>query len=149
MQVNQYRAYQLYLRDKYLIEFEMPESEMAEHVGERAIVFRFGIYFQMEVDKSKYKEYNLDCEYNRNHADVKKLPSFEKGVYPDMILHKRGSNDDNIVVIEFKGWWNNDQDKDKLKIKEFVDKRGKYKYMEGYTILLGRNRGEVEVKTIE
>lgn len=37
-------------------------------------------------------------------------------VYPDFILHKRGSNDFNILIIEFKTWWNpqNDEDIEKL-----------------------------------
>ena len=38
----------LYSKDKHLIEIEMPETDLVEHVGERAIVFRFGIYLQKE-----------------------------------------------------------------------------------------------------
>ena len=136
----------LYSKDKYLIEIEMPETDLVEHVGERAIVFRLGIYLQKELNQSKFKEYNLDCEYNRNGTDVKKLPSFINGVYPDMIIHKRGSNDKNQTIIEFKGWWNQNQDTDISKIIEFVDQNGEYKYKEGYTILLAQNRNDVEVK---
>ena len=136
----------LYSKDKYLIEIEMPETDLVEHVGERAIVFRFGIYLQKELNQSIFKEYNLDCEYNRNGTDGKKLPSFINGVYPDMIIHKRGSNDKNQTIIEFKGWWNQNQDTDISKIIEFVDQNGEYKYKEGYTILLAQNRNDVEVK---
>lgn len=47
---------------------------------------------------------DLDSEYNRNKADKKFLPSWKSGCYPDIIIHKRGSNDDNFLVIEFKTW---------------------------------------------
>lgn len=63
-----------------------------------------------------------------------------------MIIHKRGSNDKNQTIIEFKGWWNQNQDTDISKIIEFVDQNGEYKYKEGYTILLAQNRNDVEVK---
>jgi len=92
----------LYERDKYLIS-NNKNGNRNNHVSERAIVFRFGIYLE-EVLKcdSEFAKYNLDSEYNRNIDAKKQLPERENGVYPDLILHKRGSNDDNILVIEIK-----------------------------------------------
>ena len=57
---------------------------------------------------------------------------------PDIILHKRGNNDNNIIVIEFKGWWSDvkSQKDDIYKLKELVDPYGKYKYQYGYSIIL-------------
>ena len=42
-------------------------------------------------------------------VSTKKLPSFPNGTFPDEILYKRGSNDNNILVMEFKTYWNKDQ----------------------------------------
>ena len=109
-----------------------------KHVGERACVFRFGIYFSQILKREKqFKGYNLDCEYNRNYDDPKRRNNGDLMI-PDIILHKRGNNDNNIVVIEFKGWWSDvkSQKDDIYKLKELVDPYGKYKYQYGYSIIL-------------
>lgn len=109
-----------------------------KHVGERACVFRFGIYFSQILKREKqFKGYNLDCEYNRNYDDPKRKNNGDL-IIPDIILHERGNNDNNIVVIEFKGWWSDvkSQKDDIYKLKEFVDPYGKYKYQYGYSIIL-------------
>ena len=106
-----------------------------KHVGERACVFRFGIYFSQILKREKqFKGYNLDCEYNRNYDDPKRRNNGDLMI-PDIILHKRGNNDNNIVVIEFKGWWSDvkSQKDDIYKLKELVDPYGKYKYQYGYS----------------
>lgn len=91
--------------------------------------------------------YNLDSEYNRNKADKKFLPSWKSGCYPDIIIHKRGSNDDNFLVIEFKTWWNSEQSDDKQKIKEFCTS-DTYRYKYGITILLTENRKDVKLENV-
>ena len=109
-----------------------------KHVGERACVFRFGIYFNQILKREKqFKGYNLDYEYNRNYDDPKRRNNGNLMI-PDIILHKRGNNDNNIVVIEFKGWWSDvkSQKDDIDKLKELVDPYGKYKYQYGYSIIL-------------
>ena len=60
-----------------------------------------------------------------------------------MILHKRGSNDFNLMVIEFKTYWNNKIYSDKLKLREFTDKSGVYKYQKGYVILINKERDKL------
>ena len=56
----------LYSKDKHLIEIEMPETDLVEHVGERAIVFRFGIYLQKELNQSIFKQLSIIycCAYS-------------------------------------------------------------------------------------
>ena len=116
------------------------------HVGERSIVFRFAHYLQNLLDKDDIlSRYHLDCEYNRNGALVKSLPSFPNGVYPDVILHKRGKNDSNLMVIEIKTHWNRKQSTDKSKIREFTEKSGKYAFVLGMTILVEKKRDLVHI----
>lgn len=132
----------LYKDDSYLI---MIPSELAKisHVGERAIVFRFGIYLQQLLDECGiFEGYNLDCEYNRNGLDPKFID--DKRVIPDLILHKRGRNDKNILILEFKGWWNQDQSEDRIKIERFTDPKGKYRYQFGFTVLIGKENPELQ-----
>ena len=130
---------ELYKNDRYLFE---------HNVNERTIVFRFGIYLQRLISKNKsFDNYNLDNEYNRNIDDSKRLSDYENGVYPDLIIHKRGSNEHNLLIIECKTEWNSDVSGDIEKIRKFVDINGRFKYRYGLSILFRIN--EVECKFIE
>ncbi len=120
------------------------------HVGERAIVFRFAYYLQRILDEHcLYPDYNLDCEYNRNGDKPKIIYSLEKNVYPDLIIHQRGSNDNNLLVMEFKTYWNKGQKNDIEKIKAFLDCNEKvsYNYKYGIAVLIKRNN--VNLKLFE
>ena len=134
--------YYLYRNDAYLIEHK-PDKSMAEfndskhHVGERSIVFRFAHYLQNEIRKiESFENLYVDCEYNRNIDDLKKLPEPDKRIIPDVIIHERGVNDNNMLVMEFKTYWNNDQGHDEEKIECFTYAKGAYKYKYGVTVLI-------------
>lgn len=130
---------ELYKKDHYLI-INHPRGNASDyHVSERGIVFRFGIYLQKILDGSLFKDYNIDVEYNRNMYEKKRLPSFTNGTFPDLILHMRGSNEHNILILEFKTWWNNNTADDSEKIKEFMDKNGVYRYKMGACIVLEKD----------
>lgn len=141
----------LYEKDHYLICNKPSASGRSlgngHHVGERAIVFRFALYLQNLLSDDMFSGYNLDCEYNRNGTRSKSLPSFKNGTYPDVILHKRGRNDGNLLVIEFKTYWNSNQEKDRKKIEEFTSPDGNYRFLRGYTILIGINRDDCIIDT--
>lgn len=127
---------ELYKNDRYLIK---------HNVNERAVVFRFGIYLQRLISKNNYFDnYNLDNEYNRNMDDSKRLSDYENGVYPDLIIHKRGSNEYNLLIIECKTEWNSDISEDINRIRRFVDTNGRFRYKYGLSILFKKN----EVKCI-
>jgi len=130
--------YEVYLNHYYLIK---------KKVHERSIVFWFGIYFYQCLQETIYKEYNLDFEYNRNFDDVKRTKSFREGTYPDLILHKRGTNDDNILVLEFKTWWNNNSNsnKDIEKLEDFLNQDGEYRYKFGAFVRFEKERPEVMI----
>lgn len=142
--------YQVYVNDEYLIEFE-PDEDMDDHndtkhhVGERAVVFRFAHYLQNEINADNGIEgYSVDCEFNRNTKDLKKLPLPHKTnnkegsdlVIPDVVVHYRGTNDYNLLVMEFKTYWNTDQSHDEDKIIGFTSQNDVYKYKYGVTVLL-------------
>jgi|ERR1022692_1365860 hypothetical protein len=87
----------LLTRDRYLLEAD---------ANERSITFRFAMYLQ-----SRLPEWTVDCEYNRDGVDPKRLghldlhPDSEdaeaKTVFPDVIVHRRGTAE-NYLVMEFK-----------------------------------------------
>lgn len=78
------------------------------NVNERTLTHKLGQYLE-----KYFPTYHVDCEYNRDGEVPKKLEIETSGksvpiedieattVYPDLIIHKRGT-DDNFLVIEAK-----------------------------------------------
>ena len=127
----------VYQEQKYLIE---------NRVHERSIVFWFGIYFYELLKNSEFKDYDLDFEYNRNFDDVKRTKHSVNGIYPDIILHKRGSNKHNLLAIEFKTWWS-DRDKfnkDIEKLQDLINSNGKYRYKHTLFVILEKDKPSIE-----
>ena len=73
------------------------------------------------------------------------MPSFPRGVIPDVIIHKRGSNDKNVLVMEFKTYWNDNQKNDEGKIRKLTDQQGDYKYAYGMTVLIGIDKPKINL----
>ncbi|KPD09241.1 hypothetical protein AM501_05240 [Aneurinibacillus migulanus] len=74
------------------------------NVSERAIAHRLAVYLENE-----FPSWNIDCEYNRNIDQIKRIPGegkTENAVFPDIIIHHRGTQD-NLLAIEIKKSNNN------------------------------------------
>lgn len=107
-------------KDSYLLKVD---------ANERAISHRIGIYLQCH-----FRIWDVDCEYNRDGVNPKKIGHLElypdnedteaRTVFPDIVLHKRGTND-NYLVIEIKKSTNS------------VDRSVDYKKLRGYKRDLG------------
>lgn len=79
---------------------------LVNDVNERSISHRLACYLE-----PYFKEWDVDCEYNRNHDDIKRLELDKRNVsdqdleavtvYPDIIVNKR-STDKNLLVIAMK-----------------------------------------------
>ncbi len=132
---------ELYEKDEYLV---------THRALEQACVFRFGHYLQNLMDAEDcFKNYNLDLEYNRNGPTGKRTSSRRgQGAKPDLIIHKRGSNEYNLLIIEFKRG-TLISNGDVQKVKEFMDPKGDYKYLCGKTISLPNNRESVVIYDVE
>ena len=92
-------------------------------VNERSITHCLGMYLQEAVSDP----WDVDVEYNRigEEDDVtKRLPEemlqgeTQGTVYPDVIIHQRGSEEDNLLVIEAKKSGNS-SDGDRQKIRAY------------------------------
>ncbi|MGI8316876.1 hypothetical protein [Halobacillus mangrovi] len=108
-----------YSRDEYLL---------INNLNERTIAHKFASYLQVEFDN-----YDVDCEYNKNVDEdngakniyivkneaeelkrkIKQETEFDDieytviSIYPDIVIHKRGGNDNNLLIIEIKKSSNN------------------------------------------
>ena len=131
---------ELYCNDRYLLD---------HCVHERSIVFRFAHYLQKLLDEHKeFLGFNLDVEYNRNGYRPKRIPSMRNGARPDIIIHKRGSNKSNLLMIEFKTYWDTRTSDDLKKLKEFTRHDGRYNFFLGLSIIFGEERSTVEIKLV-
>jgi len=123
--------------------YENDAELIQQKVHERSIVFRFGLYFNDLLKKSQdFKKYDLDFDYNRSIEDTKRTRSRPEGIYPDLILHKRGSNDRNVLALEFKTHWNSDSSDDIDKLKELTSSDQQYRFQLGISIVLGQRRNQ-------
>lgn len=110
---------------------------------EQACVSRIYYYLQTLINMDNdLKEYNLDCEYNKNGEEAKWCTDISTGeifkTRPDLILHKRNTNNNNKVIMEFKGWWNKETNSDIRKLKAFTNQNGTYRYELGIFVKLDR-----------
>ena len=122
----------LYANDKYLI---------IRRVSERDIVHRFAHYFENYMQDTDIESYNVDCEYNRNGYEIKQVNG--KYVYPDFIVHKRGNNENNLLIIEFKTWWNSDNSADINKILWMMKPQLMFQYKYGCSITINQDNSEI------
>lgn len=91
--------------------FENDEHLLRVDVAERAITHRLATYLEQY-----FEDWDVDCEYNRDGFEIKHIPdgSGDDGehgskVFPDVIVHQRGSNH-NLLVIEVKKDTNKEPD---------------------------------------
>ena len=120
-------------------EFYDKDSLLSERKGmEQACVFRIGLYLQERLKKAKISDVVVDCEYNKNGDDPKRTVMFVEGVRPDLLIHKRGDNTKNLLVVEFKGWWNKAKNRDEDKLKSLTSSKDVYHYLLGAFVRLGK-----------
>ena len=119
---------------------------LIEHSMEQACVARIFYYMQKALKQDRrfdsFSRYNLDCEYNKNYAQIKKTLRRPKGTRPDIVLHKRCANDSNMLVVEFKSRRGRNkidpftgQNIDFIKLEDFTDP-GIYHYFLGVHVKL-------------
>ena len=121
---------QFYKRDCALVEYR---------VAERALTHKLAEHLQR-----RFKDYSVDCEYNKvGRGDPKRVWAFIDSlshsgqlqccgdcgrcagnrcvVFPDIIVHRRGV-DENLIAIEAKTEWSGgDQTRDFMKLKALAE----------------------------
>jgi len=92
--------------------------------NERSITFHLGLYLQ-----KLFPGRDVDCEYNRNGHNPKRIHLCEANyygpgqtVYPDIIIHERGSNKKNLLVIEAAKELNSNSQHDQKKLQHDKEK---------------------------
>ena len=116
--------------------FREDEDLLHLDVNERSITHKLAEHLQRQFEGLR-----VDCEYNRHGDQTKTLP-FEsantrtdcldaKTVYPDIVVHTRDCDSNNVLVIEVKKSNGIDANRDKVRLCEFTDSEGEYGYRLG------------------
>lgn len=119
-------------KDLYLVEKDLHE---------RTIVCKLANYLQTE-----FEGLDVDVEYNKN-ADVSKKiiknsnenNDEEISVYPDIIIHKRGTSENRLIVEVKKKTNSKNREFDMYKIIQYLNPKNNLKYENGIFIDLGCN----------
>ena len=150
----------LFKLKRALKNFYKKESLLVKYkVAERALTHKLAEYLQ-----KLFHDYDVDCEYNKvGNGDPKRIDLLMKAqqdcpqdcnkctankcvVFPDIIVHKRG-RDENILVIEAKtAWSGQSQVNDYNKLQALIDS-GEYHYQLGVAFRFSETRDET-IKTI-
>ena len=129
--------------DSVLLDYKTEKDAVAE----RCMVFHIGWYMLEKIKAlERFEGFNIDCEYNRNFSHPKSMykETYEgirqkiKDTYPDLIIHKRRSNDENLVVMEFKKGRaeKTARDQDIEKLIYFTNPENEYRYKYGFYLEL-------------
>lgn len=136
------------VKEKFLKdEKEIIRIDVNERTLSARLMFHLQTLLLNEIYQENYKEYSVDCEYNRiNEIEYKilkvceyieKTKNFEevdKKVYPDIIVHKRNENN-NLIVIEMKKVNSyikkKENDKNRLKAMTNLRKLNNFNYILG------------------
>ena len=98
---------------------------IANNLNERTIAHKLAEHLQ-----NLFPEFHVDCEYNRDvdqNSGLKKINilkdryeavkgktikgiSIDVSVFPDIIIHRRGTNTHNLLVVELKKTTNTDNE---------------------------------------
>lgn len=115
-------------------------------VKEEAISHRLGCYLRDEFEQQIcFLGCKVDCEYNKFGEDEK--TAYGKRIRPDIIIHKRGNQNTNILAIEIKKRRTpNNWDIKKLKYFTSKNKRLKYKYRYKLSLFIGFGENPSDLK---
>ena len=75
-----------------------PHYKEVHDMHEVALCHRLAFHLE---NSSKFTGYLIDCDYNRDEQAKKRNP--DSDIFrPDIIVHVRGSNENNLIMIEAK-----------------------------------------------
>ena len=127
------------------------DDETDEIIHELNISFHISYIILCELKHcDKLKDYKVDTEYNRHRGDTKKLNG--RNVRPDILIHKRRTDDYNFAWIEVKKANTNTNtkiqsiEKDRERLANVTRQDGKYRYKYGVLIIIGKDKNRRKIE---
>jgi hypothetical protein len=132
-------------------------SLFTNNLCERCLVFRFAYYLQNYFGR----EYFVDCDYNSScyydpitkewkRRNGKPIPDQKRGEikkrFIDIIVHKRGFDNSDLICFEIKKWNNITKDgikKDKNNLRILTSQFG---YSFGFHLFFGKTKDKTKIR---
>lgn len=123
-----------------LLKKELPS--LGEDIGERTIMCRLAHHLANKVEKL-CSSLHVDCEYNRYEDDPKMLPlspmvddvfaghGGSRRFFPDIVVHKRADDGNNILACEIKKSNARHHNLDHCRLKKLTHPNGRFRYLIG------------------
>ena len=135
-------------------DFNAAEQYIIENdLSERCICAKFAFYLTTAIQKSDYKDYCVDVEYNRGfdgkERSVKRMN--DAPITVDLIVHKRGYDSnygfDNLICIEMKKTTDRRGcSNDETRLCNMVGYDFGYCYKTGFMVLINMQKYQLEIK---
>ena len=94
------------------------------NIHEQALAHRLAFHLE---NSGYFQGFNIDCEYNR-HGDE------PKGFRPDILIHLRGTDDNNLIMIETKKF--NDPKNELIEAKQNLEEiHREYHYRHAFLVV--------------
>src|SRR5262249_49353000 len=132
---------------KAIMGFLTTEGDLLEvDINERTLTHKLAEHLAR-----RFRKWHVDCEYNRNEDEGKRLPFCDevstgdtegRTIYPDIIVHKRRTTE-NLIVVEVKKTTNKEVKNDIWKLEGLTKSGGGYAYRCGLHLIV-----DCESKTI-
>jgi len=143
------------LVESALADFNAHEDYLlSQDLSERCICSKFAMYLERAILQSEFSDYKVDVEYNRGakgNEFSKKVIRDKQRIFADLIVHKRGYDDqfgfDNLICIEMKK--SNDKrslsdDQERLRI--MTDNFYGFGYRMGFLIIADIKKYELQIR---
>ena len=102
-------------------------------IHEQALSHRLAYHLE---NSNFFTGYNVDCEYNRHGDDTKE--DSEGRFRPDIIIHVRGNDDDNLIMIETKKF--NDPAQEIEEVTQDLQRRKReFRYKNAFLVIFPEN----------
>lgn len=91
--------------------------------------------------RPRFPQHTVSNEYDRREQEIKRLGTSR--IIPDLIVHRVGDQDENLLVVEVKLAGNYNYASDVRKLNGMTDPDGEYRYAVGVHLILDVPRRRV------
>lgn len=103
-------------------------------INERALTHRLAFYLE---NSGYFSGYQIDCEYNRYEDKIKRNTTGGL-IYPDILVHIRGIQDGNLIIIQAKKFNDAESEIEQAK-KDLVSDKLFLKYKDAFLVIFPEN----------
>ena len=126
MRAGQRQIFELHIKVHFALRrfFHEDKDLLHRDANERSTTHKLAEHLQLQ-----FHDLKVDCEYNRHVADPKKLCG--DNIVPDIVVHERGCDRRNALVIEVKKSNGHEEKKDECKLRGLTSRTCGYGYALG------------------